>query len=82
MGTILGVVLAEEMCAIPGLLHDQIEVGVARGPAADSDPSGTPQDLLKSWPGAWVGGSVCDDCIRRCERGGRVCAWVGRWVTR
>ncbi len=43
VGTILGVVLAEEMCAIPGLLHDQIEVGVTRG---TSDPEGSPQDLL------------------------------------
>ena len=42
VGTILGVVLAEEMCAIPGLLHDQIEVGVTRD---TSDPN-SPQDLL------------------------------------
>mmetsp|Transcript_1972 Transcript_1972/g.5192 ORF Transcript_1972/g.5192 Transcript_1972/m.5192 type:complete len:401 (+) Transcript_1972:215-1417(+) len=46
VGTILGVVLAEELCAIPGLLHDQLEVGVTRSPAAESDPSGSPQDLL------------------------------------
>ena len=43
VGTILGVVLAEEMCAIPGLLHDQIEVGVTR---KSSEPDGSPQDLL------------------------------------
>lgn len=43
VGTILGVVLAEEMCAIPGLLHDQIEVGVTRN---TSEPDGAPQDLL------------------------------------
>jgi 16S rRNA processing protein RimM len=30
IGTILGVVLAEEMCAIPGLLHDQLEIGLTR----------------------------------------------------
>ena len=49
VGTILGVVLAEEMCAIPGLLHDQIEVGVARGKGADDEAEGrrgAPQDLL------------------------------------
>lgn len=45
VGTILGVVLAEEMCAIPGLLHDQIEVGVTRA-SSESDPTGSPQDLL------------------------------------
>ena len=39
----MGVVLAEEMCAIPGLLHDQIEVGVTRN---TSEPDGSPQDLL------------------------------------
>ncbi len=42
VGTVLGVVLAEEMCAIPGLLHDQLEIGVAK---EDVDPR-TPQDLL------------------------------------
>ena len=48
VGTILGVVLAEELCAIPGLLHDQLEVGVARdaGDAGSDPPPGTPQDLL------------------------------------
>jgi len=45
VGKILGVVLAEEMCAIPGLLHDQIEVGITRS-ASESDPPGSPQDLL------------------------------------
>mmetsp|Transcript_8246 Transcript_8246/g.24365 ORF Transcript_8246/g.24365 Transcript_8246/m.24365 type:complete len:389 (+) Transcript_8246:298-1464(+) len=45
VGTILGVVLAEEMCAIPGLLHDQIEVGVARN-AGEAEKPGSPQDLL------------------------------------
>ena len=44
VGTILGVVLAEDMCAIPGLLHDQIEVGVAREESAQLD--GSLQDLL------------------------------------
>jgi 16S rRNA processing protein RimM len=44
IGTVLGVVLAEEMCAIPGLLHDQIEVGLIR---PDRTPKpGQPQDLV------------------------------------
>ncbi len=44
VGTVLGVVLAEEMCAIPGLLHDQLEIGVAKD-ENDMDPK-APQDLL------------------------------------
>ena len=45
IGTILGVVLAEEMCAIPGLLHDQLEVGLIRN-SSDNVDSRAPQDLL------------------------------------
>eukprot|EP00536_Pseudo-nitzschia_multiseries_P004483 jgi/Psemu1/302622/fgenesh1_kg.74_\ len=45
VGTILGVVLAEEMCAIPGLLHDQLEVGVTKSTGEPEKP-GSPQDLL------------------------------------
>ena len=44
VGTVLGVVLAEEMCAIPGLLHDQLEIGMAKD-ENDMDPK-APQDLL------------------------------------
>ena len=47
VGTILGVVFAEEMCAIPGLLHDQIEVGVTRKTDdGDAQKPGAPQELL------------------------------------
>jgi 16S rRNA processing protein RimM len=48
VGTILGVVLAEEMCAIPGLLHDQLEVGVTRKSSSEEPdaPPGSLQDLL------------------------------------
>ena len=47
VGTILGVVLAEEMCAIPGLLHDQIEIGVTRKSSdGEAVRAGAPQDLL------------------------------------
>jgi 16S rRNA processing protein RimM len=44
VGEVLGVVLAEEMCAIPGLFHDQIEVGLTR---PDGFPTpGRPRDLV------------------------------------
>ena len=47
VGTILGVVLAEEICAIPGLLHDQIEIGVTRKTnGLEPEIPGSPQDLL------------------------------------
>ena len=48
VGTILGVVLAEEMCAIPGLLHDQLEIGVTRNSSSSEEPDapGSLQDLL------------------------------------
>ena len=47
VGTILGVVLAEEMCAIPGLLHDQLEIGVKRKTnELEPETPGSPQDLL------------------------------------
>mmetsp|Transcript_32440 Transcript_32440/g.36296 ORF Transcript_32440/g.36296 Transcript_32440/m.36296 type:complete len:403 (-) Transcript_32440:40-1248(-) len=47
IGTVSGVVLAEEMCAIPGLLHDQLEVEVKRNTEDSEHQSlGSPQDLL------------------------------------
>jgi len=45
VGTVVGVVLAEEMCSIPGLLHDQIEVGLVNEEEQPPTP-GRPQDLV------------------------------------
>lgn len=42
VGKISGVVLAEEMCAIPGLLHDMLEVEATR----EVTDIGLPQDLI------------------------------------
>lgn len=44
VGTVMGVVLAEEMCAIPGLLHDQMEVALLR--EGQVPQPGQPQDLV------------------------------------
>jgi 16S rRNA processing protein RimM len=45
VGKVLGIVLAEEMCAIPGLLHDQIEVQIIR-PNEEPMPGRPPELVL------------------------------------
>ena len=46
-GPALGVALAKEMCAIPGLLHDQIEVGFTRKKRGEEQQiPGCPQELV------------------------------------
>lgn len=45
VGHVQGIVLAEELCAIPGLLHDQIEVALAAPESALPKP-GRPQNLV------------------------------------
>jgi 16S rRNA processing protein RimM len=44
VGEVMGVVLAEEMCAVPGLLHDQIEIGIKR--PHETPKPGRPQELV------------------------------------
>ena len=44
VGKVVGVVLAEEMCAIPGLLHDQIEVQIIR--PNETPKPGQPPELV------------------------------------
>ena len=48
VGTVSGVVPADELCAIPGLLHDQLEVKVARekSESEHKSPRRSTQNLL------------------------------------
>ncbi|KAL3914850.1 MAG: hypothetical protein SGILL_005921 [Bacillariaceae sp.] len=46
VGKVMGVVLAEEMCAIPGLLHDQMEVQIINPDNEKKPQPGRPPELV------------------------------------